>query len=141
MHAEPCTCLTACKISITCGVSVMHLLEKLPSSKLNGAGRPGSSAGVGGQRSMTTPEKTLKRMLNKTGLSSDSEAEAGSNEAAEEDDDEDDDEPDLDALATRLSAKVGWHCPKFLSDSGGLNMLHLMTLGWPRCGVRENPPV
>ena len=56
---------------------------------------------------MTTPEKALKGMLDKTGLSSDSEAEAGSNEAAEDDDDEDDDEPDLDALATRLSAKVG----------------------------------
>ena len=83
---------------------------------------------------MTTPEKTLKRMLDKTGLSSDSDAEAGSNEAAEDDndDDEDVDEPDLDALATRLSAKVGWHHLKFFSDSGGLYMLHLKTLGWHR---------
>ena len=62
---------------------------------------------------MTPPEKTLKRMIDKTGLSSDSEAEAGSNEAAEDDDEEDEDEPDLDALATRLSAKVGCWYHKF----------------------------
>ena len=53
---------------------------------------------------MTTPEKSLQRMLNTTGLSSESDAEAGSKE---EEEDDDDDEPDLDALATRLSAKVG----------------------------------
>lgn len=54
---------------------------------------------------MTTPEKTLQRMLNTTGLTSESDAEGGSNK--EEEDDDEDDEPDLDALATRLSAKVG----------------------------------
>ena len=86
---------------------------------------------------MTTPEKNLKRMLDKTGLSSDSEAEAeaGSNEAAEDDDDEDDDEPDLDALATRLSAKVCWHCLKILSGWDGLDMPHLKTPGWHRSCV------
>lgn len=67
--------------------------------------RPVSGEGAAGQRSMTTPEKTLQRMLNTTGLTSESDAEGGSKE--EEEDDDDDDEPDLDALATRLSAKVG----------------------------------
>lgn len=82
---------------------------------------------MGGQRSMTTPEKALKGMLDKTGLSSDSEAEAGSNEAAEDDDDEDDDEPDLDALATRLSAKVGW-----------LHLNLALQLGWARHAPLED---
>ena len=67
--------------------------------------RPVSGEGAAGQRSMTTPEKTLQRMLNTTGLTSESDAEGGSKE--EEEDDDEDDEPDLDALATRLSAKVG----------------------------------
>ena len=89
------------------------------SLRWDGAGRPGGSAGVGGQRSLATPEKALKGMLDKTGLGSDSEAEAGSNEAAEDDDDEDDDEPDLDALATRLSAKVGWLHLKLLPAGVG----------------------
>ena len=65
--------------------------------------RPGSGEREGGQRSMITPEKTLQRMLNTTGLSSESDAEADS----KEEEDDEDDEPDLDALATRLSAKVG----------------------------------
>ena len=106
---------------------MMYLLKHAFFLRWYGAGRPGGSAGVGRQRSATTPEKALKGMLDKTGLGSDSEAEAGSNEAAEDDDDEDDDEPDLDALATRLSAKVGW-----------LHLRFALRLGWARHAPLED---
>ena len=127
MHGKYSTCLIACKSSIICGASMMYLPRCSFSLNYYGAGRPGGSAGAGGQRSTTTPEKALKGMLDKTGLNSDSEAEAGSNEAAEDDDDEDDDEPDLDALATRLSAKVGW-----------LHLKLALQLGWARHAPLED---
>ena len=87
---------------------------------------------------MTTPEKSLQRMLNTTGLSSESDAEAGSKE---EEADDDDDEPDLDALATRLSAKVGLErAPKMLEGFARTRPKHPLVNSVLRLGACGDSP-